>query len=324
MTMGTRFSVGFFQSGPIQETIRLARLAESLGFDALWLNDAQCRWRDVHVSLAAIGVSTSRILLGPSVTNAVTRHLTVTAAAMYSLHELTGGRARMGIGIGDAAVKDIGRQRTRISDLSHAIQNIRALWAGKEAAIEGETPRLLYAVNSPRSIPVYVAASGPKLVRSAAEIADGLILNVGVEPRYIQSALANIEDPARRDRSEIVVRIPTCISEEPDARRYVRSRVGVFLVNRTPTGLDDKDLHAVEKIRAAHDPQEHLQLNAAYAHYVTDSLVDKFALAGRPEECLERVRALVNFGVNELNLTFMHPDTENLLRTFVRGILEKL
>jgi 5,10-methylenetetrahydromethanopterin reductase len=100
--------------------------------------------------------------------------------------------------------------------------------------------------------------------------------------------------------------------------------VGVFLDNRTPTGLDDKDLHAVEKIRAAHDPQEHLQLNAAYAQYVTDSLVDKFALAGRPEECLERVRALVNFGVNELNLTFMHPDTENLLRTFVRGILEKL
>src|ERR1043166_7254461 len=134
--MATRFSVGFFQSGPIQEVVRLAQLAESLGFDALWLNDAQCRWRDVHVSLAAIGVSTSRIVLGPSVTNAVTRHPTVTASAMYSLHELTGGRARMGIGIGDAAVKDIGKRRSRVSDLARAIESIRELWAGNEASLE--------------------------------------------------------------------------------------------------------------------------------------------------------------------------------------------
>src|ERR1043166_233267 len=138
--MAAWFRVGFFQSGPVQETVRLAQLAENLGFDGVWLNDAQCRWRDVHVSLAAIGASTSRILLGPSVTNTVTRHLTVTASAMYSLHELTAGRARMGIGIGDAAVKDIAKQRPRISDLTHAIQSVRELWAGKEAAIEGATP----------------------------------------------------------------------------------------------------------------------------------------------------------------------------------------
>src|ERR1043166_2136923 len=118
--MAAWFRVGFFQSGPIQEVVRLAQLAESLGFDGVWLNDAQCRWRDVHVSLAAVGVSTSRILLGPSVTNAVTRHLTVTASAMYSLHELTGGRARVGIGIGDAAVKDKGKHRSPSGEMTRA------------------------------------------------------------------------------------------------------------------------------------------------------------------------------------------------------------
>jgi 5,10-methylenetetrahydromethanopterin reductase len=91
-----------------------------------------------------------------------------------------------------------------------------------------------------------------------------------------------------------------------------------------PPDLDDDDLSAIQKIRQAHDPREHLQLNASYAQYVTDSLVDKFALAGRPEECLEKVRALIKTGVDELNVTFMHPDTENLLRTFVRDIMEKL
>src|ERR1051325_4778679 len=221
--MPTRFTVGFFQSGPVQETVRLAQLAESLGFDGVWLNDAQCRWRDVHVSLAAVGVSTSRILLGPSVTNAVTRHLTVTASAMYSLHELTGGRARVGIGIGDAAVKDIGKSRTRITDLIDAIEILRKLWTGNEAVFDGANSRLSYAVNAPRSIPVYVAASGPKLFRAAAQIADGLILNTGVDPVTIQPALAMLADVGRpRNQVKLVVRIPTCISDEPDARRYVR------------------------------------------------------------------------------------------------------
>ncbi len=324
-----QFSVGFYQSGPLQEAVRLARLAESLGFDGLWLNDAQCRWRDVYVSLGAIGASTSRIVLGPSVTNALTRHPTVTASAMYSLHELTGGRARMGIGIGDAAVKDVGKRPVRIADLAQAVQAIRALWAGNEIIMEEARCRLWYATNSPRAVPVYLAASGPKLIRSAARFADGVLLNVGVEPTYIRSALAALEEgalSARRARRDVKVaaRIPTCISNEPDARRYVRSRVGVTLLNRMPADLDSDDLHAIEKMRRAHDPREHLQLNAAYAQHVTDSLVDKFALAGRPEECLERVRALIKTGVDELNLTFMHPDTGNLLRIFVEGIMEKL
>ena len=80
----------------------------------------------------------------------------------------------------------------------------------------------------------------------------------------------------------------------------------------------------MERIRQNYDPQEHLRLNAAYAKHVTDSLVDKLALAGRPEECLERVRALAKTGIDEMNLTFMHPDTESLLRTFAQRILSRL
>ncbi|MBI3057743.1 MAG: LLM class flavin-dependent oxidoreductase [Deltaproteobacteria bacterium] len=155
------------------------------------------------------------------------------------------------------------------------------------------------------------------------------MLNVGAEPTYIQSALGSVEEGARsvgRARRDMIVaaRIPTCVSDDPDAKRYVRSRVGVAFIHRVPAGLDERDLEAVEKIRRDYDPQDHLRLNAAYAEHVTDSLVGKFALAGRPEECLEKVRALVNTGIDELNLTFMHPDTENLLRIFVRRIIEKL
>jgi len=324
-----QLSVGFYQSGPVSEAIQRAQLVESLGFDGIWLNDAQCRWRDVYVTLAAVGGSTSRIFLGTSVTNPLTRHLTVTASAMYTLDELAAGRARMGIGTGHAAVKDIGKRPAKIAHLMEAVQTIRNLWAGREVFVDGVYSRLSYAESSPRSIPVYFAGSGPRSARAAGEIADGILLNVGAEPAYVRSGLCSVEDGARavgRSLKDIRVaaRIPTCISDDPDAKRYVRSQVGVVVLRKVPSDLDDKDLKAVERVRQSYDPREHLRLNAAYAGHVTDSLVDKFALAGRPEECLDRVRALAKTGIDEMNFAFIHPDAENLLRIFADRILNKL
>jgi 5,10-methylenetetrahydromethanopterin reductase len=235
----------------------------------------------------------------------------------------------MGIGIGDAAAKDIGSRPTTTADLEGAVKTIRELWAGQEVSFNGVPTRLWYASSCPRSIPVYLAGSGPRLFKLAGQIADGILLNVGADLKYIQSALAIVEEGARsvgRSRKDIriVARIPTCVSEDPDARRYVRSRVGLVVLRRVPAGLSEEDLQAVETIRRAYDPQEHLRLDAAYANHVTNSLVDKFSLAGKPEECLERVRALMRSGLDELNLTFMHPNTEDLLRTFAERIVKKL
>ncbi len=324
-----QFSVAFYQSGPVSQAVQRGRLAESLGFDGLWLNDAQCRWRDVYVTLAAIGSCTSRIFLGTSVTNPVTRHLTVTASAMYTLDELTNGRARMGIGTGHAAVKDVGKRPATIAHLRDATDIVRKLWTGREASIEGPSSRLLYAEASPRSIPVYFAGSGPRSARAAGEVADGILLNVGAEPAYVRSAIANVENGARAaGRSlkdvRVAARIPTCISDDPETKRYLRPQVGVVVLRKVPSDLDEKDLRAVESVRQSYDPQEHLRFNAAYAEHVTDSLIDKFALAGPPEECLERVRALAKTGIDEINLAFMHPDSESLLRIFAERVIQKL
>jgi 5,10-methylenetetrahydromethanopterin reductase len=327
--MAVRITLAFQQSGPISEVVRIAQLAESLGYDGLWVNDAQSHWRDVYVSLGAIAASTSRILLGPGVTNISTRHVTVTASAMYSLHELSGGRARMGIGTGAAAVEDIGARPTKLADLASAIAIIRELWSGQEVCVDGPRCRLRYAEDLPRQIPVYLAASAPRLTRLAGEIADGLLCNVGAETRHIAAALRSLRESAQavgREVTEVklAARVPACISDDPDAKRYVRARVGISALRRAPAAFDDEDLRTVQRIRQTYDSREHLQLNAAYAEQVTDSLVDKFALAGRPEECLERVQAIVKTGIDELNIAFMHPDTEKLLRIFSERILAKL
>lgn len=326
--MAIRISVSFQQSGPISEVVRIAQLAESLGFDGLWLNDAQSHWRDVYVSLGAIGAATSRIELGPGVTNVSTRHLSVTASAIYSLNELTGGRARMGIGIGAAAVTDIGQKPATRAELSRAVATVRELCEGREVVFNGTPFQLEYAVSAPRAIPVYISSSASRMSRLAGEIADGMLCNVGVESRAIEAALSEMQEGARRagrnpKDARAAARIPACISDDPEAKRYVRARVGVSSMRRAASEFDEADRQTVEKIRQAYDPREHLGLDAAYTAHVTDSLVEKFALAGRPEDCLERLRAIAKTGIDELNLAFMHPDTESLLRVFAARVMSR-
>lgn len=324
-----RVSVGFYQSGPVAEAVRLARLAESLGFYGVWFNDAQCRWRDVYVTLGAVAISTQRVRIGVSVTNPLTRHPTVTASAMYTLQELSHGRARMGLGIGEAAVKDIGQRPVTIAHLGRTVGQLRSLWEGGAVGFTGQPSRLRYAASAPCSIPIYLGGAGPRLTRLAGELADGILLTAGAEPENVQLALSHVAEGARaagRRLEEVstVARIPACVSDDADAKRYVRSRVGFSVLQRLPPNLTETEQRAIERIRAAYKQEEHLSPNASYAEHVTDSLVKRLALAGPPEECFERIRALAQTGIDELNVTLMHPDTETLLQTIARHILQKL
>lgn len=327
--MGLSFSAGIYQTVPIREVIRLSRLAEGLGFETVWLGDSQCLWREVYATLGAVAVSTTRIGLGISVTNPSTRHLTVTAASVYSLDESTDGRIRLGIGRGETSVILVGTRRATLKELDNAVTAIRHLLAGRSVDIDGTQTSLAYAASTPRSVPVYLPGSGPRMLRLAGEIANGVLLTVGADPRYLRAAMGVLEEGARAkgrrpEDIRVVARIPCCVSDEPDARRYVRSHVAMVVLQAKPFALDPEDLAVVERIRGAYEYRQHMAVGAAHADLVPDRLVDKFALAGRPEECADRVRALVKSGIDELNIVLMSPDPAAVLRTFADGVMAQL
>lgn len=328
--MALAFSVGIYQTAPVAEVIRLTRLAEELGFETVWLGDSQCLWREAYVTLGALAASTSRIRLGISVTNPVTRHLTVTASGILSVAELTDGRALLGIGRGETSVVLIGEKRATLAELAAAVRALRGLCAGQSVQLDGVETRLTYAESAPRTIPIYLPGLGPKMLRLAGELADGVLLTVGADPRYIRSGLEAIEDGTRaagrlRGTVRVAARIPCSISDEEDARRHVRSHVALaVLQTNKPFAFDDEDLLAIGRIRQAYDYRRHLSIDAMHANLVPDALVDKFALAGPPEECLERVRAIAACGIEELNVVLMSPTPERLLRTFASRIMERL
>ena len=155
------------------------RDAEEAGFDVAWLPDSQFLWRDVWGALTLAAAQTRSIGLGTCVTNLETRHPSVTAAAAGSVEELAPGRVILGIGSGDSAVKTLGLKPTNLTRMREQIGILRTLLAGGAAEFEG---RALAVKAAKRPVPIYVAATGPKMQALAGELADGVIVVTGSSP----------------------------------------------------------------------------------------------------------------------------------------------
>src|SRR5437773_12085676 len=113
------------QDIPVPRYLEMARLAEASGCENLWLIDGQDVFPDPWATAALCAVNTSRIRIGPGVTNPVTRHPRVTANAMLTIHELSGGRGILGLGAGDNAVRTLGRGPAKVAELRAAVDICR-------------------------------------------------------------------------------------------------------------------------------------------------------------------------------------------------------
>ncbi|MGY0057525.1 LLM class flavin-dependent oxidoreductase [Streptomyces sp. LZ34] len=171
------------------------REAERLGFDAVWFPDSQLLWRDVFTTLTAAALGTERIGLGTAVTNLATRHPAVVASAARSVAELAPGRFVLGLGVGNSSVGPVGLRQTTTAAMREGLAMLRALLDGREWDFEGKVRSRL---RDPRpEVPIHLAASGPKNLRLAGEVADGVILLSGVSPRTLAGATARVREGAR-------------------------------------------------------------------------------------------------------------------------------
>jgi 5,10-methylenetetrahydromethanopterin reductase len=178
---------------PVPEIAALALDAERAGFDEVWFPDSQLLWRDVFAVAAAAAAATSRIRLGTAVTNVVTRHPAVLASAARTVAELAPGRFVLGVGVGDSAVGPVGLRASTGAELRERLAIVRTLLAGGTVDFGGATSRL----RDPVDVPIHLAASGPRNLRLAGEIADGAILLSGVAAGPLAAATARVQDGAR-------------------------------------------------------------------------------------------------------------------------------
>ncbi len=326
MIRGKRLGLALWGTEPVTALARHAQLAEGIGFDSVWVIDSQLLCREVTVSLAAILLATKHIRAATGVTQPVTRHASVMASAMAALSEMSGGRAIMGIGTGFSSLRTIGMAHAKIADIEAYVATVRTLTRGGDVICNGTDTRLSW-LEAPAAVPIVIAATGPRMIRTAGRIADGVILHHGVSPDLVGRALGWLDGAP----VEVSCWTPYSLgADATEARNRIRGRVAGALMNAKPEWFTGEERAAVEQLQSGYDVGHHAASAAGHAAIVPDSLVDRYAVAGTVTEVRDQLRRLLDTpGVDRviLNPQIVGPGAkplETVLRDFEREILPGL
>jgi alkanesulfonate monooxygenase SsuD/methylene tetrahydromethanopterin reductase-like flavin-dependent oxidoreductase (luciferase family) len=325
-----KFGVGLFATEDAQEGVRLAQLADALGYRRFWVGDSHMIWREAYALLGAIAATTRNLEIGPGVTHPEVRHLTVTASALATLNELAPGRALLGFGIGATGPGNIGMKPVSVEELETALKNLKQLMTGGAIQINGREVRCVFA--SPPRIPIYVGTRAPRVMKIVAALADGIIYTG--ELSTLPSLVATMKHccaEAGRPAAEVsvVYRIPCCIAEKStEAREEVKGKIAraamthLGRLHRMGQLTDAEDRQAVERLWDHYDTYHHM--GPEHAHLVRDEWVDRFAVAGTPSEVRNKVRAILKSDIGELTIIPFGASKESVIKTFAEEVIANI
>ncbi|MEA2623063.1 MAG: hypothetical protein QOH61_1973 [Chloroflexota bacterium] len=313
----------------VERTIALTRQAEAAGFRYGWLFDSHVLWRDPYPLLTLMAENTEHMRLGTCVTNPATREPSVTASALATLNEVSGGRMDLGIGRGDSARRVLGKPPTTMATLEEAIRVIRDLVEGRAVTYEGT--ELEFPWTGRWQLPVWVAGYGPMALAMTGRVADGLILQMG-DPDLIAWMVGQMREAATaagRDPDAIKVQsaAPAHVGDRASGRDRTRwfpalvSNHVVDLVSKYPREQLPESLTGYIRDREGYDYHHHAEVGSSNAAFVGDEVIDRFCVLGSPEDHVVKLMALAAAGVDQFNLYLMNGDEEQQLEIYGREVI---
>jgi probable F420-dependent oxidoreductase len=314
-----------------ERLVALTARAEAAGFAYGWLFDSHVLWKDPYPLLALMVMHTRTMRLGTCVTNPVVRDATVTASALATLDQISGGRMDLGIGRGDSSRRVLGKKPTTLATLEATIRTIRTLMAGEPTEYEGERIQMTWANGAP---PVWIAGYGPKALHLAGRIADGVILQFA-DPHLIRWSLGFVRAGAEavgRDFAaiKIMAAAPVWVADDlAEARERVRwfpalvSNHVMDLIARYDPAELPVELTAYVQDRHGYDYHHHAEVGSGNARFVADEVVDRFCIVGPAATHRERLSELAALGVHQFNIYLMSGDEEATLAIYGREIVPR-
>lgn len=302
-------------NAPVATMLKRVQLAEASGYDIAWLADERF-YREVYSCLTYFAQHTSRIRLGPCVTDPYARHPALTAMAIATLDELSNQRAVLGVGAGISGFSELGIDRKKPARaIRECIELVRLLLRGEQVTYEGEVIRFVEGKLSFKpgrtDIPVYVASNGPLGQKTSGAVADGAIMEACGNAEEVRAFRALLDEGARSARRDpksirLIARLNTCISDDgQSARDALRPFVARML------GAARLQFRTNEQQGLALAPDLVASVaGAAYASgvtpylpllpHVTDRHVNAFTLAGTVDEVTQRMLDLRRAGVDSI------------------------
>jgi 5,10-methylenetetrahydromethanopterin reductase len=303
-----RFSLEILLNKPIEEVVSISKLAEDRGFDMVWTSDHFPN-RTIYPALTAIALNTKKILIGPGATNPYVIHPAWTASAMYSLNELSGGRAVLGFVPGDKVTLSYLNIKwgKSLATMHEAVSIIRRLLNGGKVDFQGEifkleNARMNYSPPSP-TIPIYIGAQGPKMLKLAGKLGDGVLINAS-HPKDMRNAVKIIKagvDDAGRDLKELDIVAWTCFSvghSSHEAQEKAKDIVAFILASAPPSiayshGISSDEVEMIKKAIAVGNFNSMREL-------VNDNMIKAFSISGDVAECKKKIKKLARTGVTHI------------------------
>jgi probable F420-dependent oxidoreductase len=325
---------------PAQTVVDLMVRAEELGFSHGWTFDSHVLWQEPYVIYPRVLERTSRMVIGPMVTNPGTRDWTVIASLHATLNDMFGNRTICGIGRGDSAVRVQGRPPTTLARLEAAIHVIRELAEGRAVDVEGTTVQIPW-VGEGAALPVWMAGYGPKALDLVGRAADGFILQLA-DPYLVEWTIKTVRAAAAaagRDPASITmcVAAPAYVGDGSaefwaharDQCRWFGGMVGnhvADLVTRygETSAAVPAELTGYIKGRDGYDYSHHGRADNRSTDFVPDEVVDRFCLLGPPAAQLEKLAVLRELGVDQFAIYAMHDAREETIEAYGASVIPQL
>ncbi|CAM5702942.1 TIGR03842 family LLM class F420-dependent oxidoreductase [Streptomyces griseomycini] len=320
---------------PASRVVSLMKRAERNGFTHGWTFDSTVLWQEPFVIYSQILARTTKLKVGPMVTNPGTRAWEVTASTFATLNDMFGNRTVCGIGRGDSAMRVAGRRPNTLARLGEAIDVIRDLAEGRETEVGGQPLRIPWVRDG--KLPVWMAAYGPKALALAGRKADGFILQLA-DPyltEWMVKAVRAAAVEAGRDPASVTVCVaaPAYVGDDlAHAReqcRWFGGMVGNHVADLVARYGEHSDLvpealTSYIKERHGYDYSHHGRAGNPSTDFVPDEIVDRFCLLGPAGAHIEKLQALRELGVDQFAVYDMHDAQETTIDAYGAEIIPAL
>lgn len=329
--MAVEVHIGILPQRSVQQAVNLGMAAEECGFKGVWVADSHSVMRDAYVVLTLLAAKTEKIQLATGVSPTVTRHPAVLANSWATLQEISGGRAILGIGVGESAVHNLGLKPERLAVLEEKIRVIRALLRGASVDYAGTSIQMPW---SDCEVPVVMACSGPKSLQLGGRIADGVLFQVGSNPAFARYALDNIRTGAEQagrslEDLKLYMRVACAVSADrekarEEAKGYVAAAAGTTFKTVPKEYFDEQLWQELDTFKSNYDYAEHASNDARHKALLTDRIIDAIAIAGTPSEAIPRFQELAAMGLDGFVWPAAMPDPIPYLENFARDVMPQL
>ncbi|MDH4112831.1 MAG: LLM class flavin-dependent oxidoreductase [Actinomycetota bacterium] len=310
---------------PPDEFRSMVSRIDALGFSNLWLTDSSLHARNSYAYLTLASTVSPRLLLGTAVTNPLTRHPAITAVAAATVDDISDGRMILGIGAGDRPLLALGLRPARLASMRSAVDAIRSLWSGADVTVEDPAFELHGAhlrFGARSDIPVYISASGPRTLQLAGEIADGVIVLVGLFSEGLAWALDHVDRGAAiagRPRPHVAVFAYGAIDDDEEKALGSARSIAAWFPQTAPVICELAGLPSavLESVRERYEGGEFQEADGA-AQLLPDDFVRQVALAGDERQALERIDAVAAAGADSIHVFPLGEDRMQTVERFSR------